>query len=287
MFVGVYRVPRQSTFSSSLTCWFTQPAGVRIPHQRHVLLRTGCGWTATSPCVRNSNCGQKFRMTFLYCLLTDCVIPSLHRTPPSLHSNHLLPHLSACSNLRLFRNIQAPSIFVAIANTASLGHCPHYWHTNYKILIRDVYTQITFIIFASIVETYSDNLMPTYFPHNLYIRKTRFSRYRPGLAQRVGRGIALLFHERGTRRGEWSAARPDRTLPPGKSRLPVHMRLDGPQVRSGWMEKLVPTGIRSRTVQPFVSRYTDWATRPLYIYIYITHTYRFIRNDFRRFNNLS
>jgi len=29
----------------------------------------------------------------------------------------------------------------------------------------------------------------------------KFSRYRPGVAQRVGRGIALLFHDRGTRRG--------------------------------------------------------------------------------------
>ena len=29
----------------------------------------------------------------------------------------------------------------------------------------------------------------------------KFSRYRPGVAQRVGRGIALLFHNRGTRRG--------------------------------------------------------------------------------------
>ena len=28
------------------------------------------------------------------------------------------------------------------------------------------------------------------------------------MAQSVGRGIALLFHDRGTRRGEWSAARP-------------------------------------------------------------------------------
>jgi len=27
------------------------------------------------------------------------------------------------------------------------------------------------------------------------------SRYRPDVAQRVGRGIALLFHDRGTRRG--------------------------------------------------------------------------------------
>ena len=31
--------------------------------------------------------------------------------------------------------------------------------------------------------------------------KVKVSRYRPGLAQRVGRGIALFFHDRGTRRG--------------------------------------------------------------------------------------
>ena len=30
--------------------------------------------------------------------------------------------------------------------------------------------------------------------------KVKYSRYRPGVAQRVGRGIALLFHDRGTRR---------------------------------------------------------------------------------------
>jgi len=31
--------------------------------------------------------------------------------------------------------------------------------------------------------------------------KVKFSRYRSGVAQRVGRGIVLLFHDRGTRRG--------------------------------------------------------------------------------------
>ena len=31
--------------------------------------------------------------------------------------------------------------------------------------------------------------------------QVKFSRYMPGVAQRVGRGIALLFHDRGTRRG--------------------------------------------------------------------------------------
>ena len=32
-------------------------------------------------------------------------------------------------------------------------------------------------------------------------KKVKCSRYRPGVAQRVGRDIALLFHDRGTRRG--------------------------------------------------------------------------------------
>jgi len=62
--------------------------------------------------------------------------------------------------------------------------------------------------------------------------------------------------------GEWSAARPVHTLPPGKTRYPFCRRLGGPQGRSGRAENLVPTGIRSRTVQPVVIRYTDWATRP-------------------------
>ena len=50
--------------------------------------------------------------------------------------------------------------------------------------------------------------------------------------------------------GEWSAARLDRTLPPRKTRYPFYRRLGGPQGRSGSAENLVPTGIRSRTVQP-------------------------------------
>jgi len=58
--------------------------------------------------------------------------------------------------------------------------------------------------------------------------------------------------------GEWSAARPGRTLPLGKTRYPFYRRLGGPQGRSGRTENLVPTGIRSRTVQLIVSRYTDY-----------------------------
>jgi len=55
--------------------------------------------------------------------------------------------------------------------------------------------------------------------------------------------------------GEWSAARPVRTLPPGKTWYPFYRRLGGPQGQSGRAENLVPTGIRSRTVQPVLSRF--------------------------------
>ena len=60
--------------------------------------------------------------------------------------------------------------------------------------------------------------MLTYFPNTLYIIKNMVSRFRLGVAQNVCRGIALLSHDRDTRNGEWSAARPGRILPLGKTR---------------------------------------------------------------------
>ena len=76
------------------------------------------------------------------------------------------------------------------------------------------------------------------------------SRYRPGVAQRVSRGIALLYHDRGTR---WllvisSTPRPHFTL--GNTRYQFYRRLGGTEYRSGRAENLVPTRIGSRTVQP-------------------------------------
>jgi len=62
--------------------------------------------------------------------------------------------------------------------------------------------------------------------------------------------------------GEWTAARPGRTLTPWKIRYPFYRRLGGPQNRSGRAENLVHTGIRYRIAQPVVSRYTDRATGP-------------------------
>ena len=57
--------------------------------------------------------------------------------------------------------------------------------------------------------------------------------------------------------GEWSAARPSHTLPPGKTQYPFYRRLDGAQGRSGWAENLAPPGFNPQAVQPVVSHYTD------------------------------
>jgi len=87
----------------------------------------------------------------------------------------------------------------------------------------------------------------------------KFSRYRPGIAQRVGWGKALLFHDRGNRRGWVVSSTPRPHFTAGENPVPI-LQVIGPQGRSGREENLVPTRIRSRTVQPLVSRYTDWAT---------------------------
>jgi hypothetical protein len=49
----------------------------------------------------------------------------------------------------------------------------------------------------------------------------KWSRYRPGVDQRVGRSIALLFHDRGTRRGWVVSSTPWPHFTPGKDTLPI------------------------------------------------------------------
>ena len=73
--------------------------------------------------------------------------------------------------------------------------------------------------------------------------------------------------------GEWSAACPGQTLPSGKTRYPLNRRLGGPQGRSEWVENLAQPGFDPRIVQPVVSHYTDWATRPTIINVIILQIY--------------
>jgi len=74
---------------------------------------------------------------------------------------------------------------------------------------------------------------------NLKNVKVKWSRYRPGVAQRVGRGIALLFHDRSTRRGWVVSSTPRPHFTPGKDPVPIL------QV-AGWAPGPVWTGGKSR-----------------------------------------
>jgi len=51
--------------------------------------------------------------------------------------------------------------------------------------------------------------------------KKKYSRYRPSVTQRVGRGITLLFHDRGTRRGWVVSSTPRTHFTSGKDPGPV------------------------------------------------------------------
>ena len=67
-------------------------------------------------------------------------------------------------------------------------------------------------------------------------------------ARRGSRGIALLFLDHRNRRGQGSASRLGRSLPPGKTRYPLYRRLGGVNGRSGQVGNVSPPlhpGIRS------------------------------------------
>ena len=68
--------------------------------------------------------------------------------------------------------------------------------------------------------------------------KVKCTRYRPGVAQRVGRGIALLFHARGTRRGWVVSSTPRQHFTPRKD--PVLTLQE-----AGWVPGPVWTGGKS------------------------------------------
>ena len=94
----------------------------------------------------------------------------------------------------------------------------------------------------------------------LYINiKVKFSRYRPGVAQRVGRGIALLFHDRGTRSGWVVSSTPRPLFTPGKGTIPILQEAE-------WAPGPVWTGGNSRAQRDSIP---DRPARSRYIYIYI------------------
>jgi len=124
------------------------------------------------------------------------------------------------SNILLLYRLQAQYLFI------SYIHC-----------ISGTCFDVTFIV---IRENYcAVYLKPDIVMKLCEYKKVKWSRYRPGVSQTVGRGIALLFHDRGTRRG-WvvsSTSRPHFT--PGKDPVPILQE-------AGWAPGPVWTGGKSR-----------------------------------------
>ena len=82
-------------------------------------------------------------------------------------------------------------------------------------------------------------------------------------AHRGNRGIALLFHDHGYRRGWEVSVTPWQLFTPGKDPVPIVQE-------AGWApgpvwtgaENLAPLGFDPWTLQSAASRYSDYATRP-------------------------
>ena len=89
----------------------------------------------------------------------------------------------------------------------------------------------------------------------------------PGVAQRVGRGsIALLLHDRGTRRGRVVSSTPGPHFTPGKEPVPILQE-------AGWAPEPVWTGGKSRPHQDSIP---DRPARSqlLYRLSYPAHNYK-------------
>ena len=73
----------------------------------------------------------------------------------------------------------------------------------------------------------------------IIIIKVKWSPYRPGVAQKVGRGMALIFHDRGTRSRWVVSSTPRAHYNPGKDPVPIVQE-------AGWTPGPVWTGGISR-----------------------------------------
>jgi len=103
----------------------------------------------------------------------------------------------------------------------------------------------------------------------IYIYTVECSRYRPDVAQRLGRVIALLFHDRGTRRGWVVSSTPRPHFTPGKDPVAIVQE-------AGWTPGPVWTGGKSRSHRDSIP---DRPTRSqsLYLLSYLAHTHTHIQ----------
>jgi len=104
--------------------------------------------------------------------------------------------------------------------------------------------------------------------------KVKWSRYRPDVTQRVGRGIALLFHDRGTRRGWVVSSMPRPHFTPGKDPLPILQE-------AGWAPGLVWMGRISRPHRDSIPAHPA-RSQSLYRLSYPAHQQKWVPGIFPR-----
>ena len=101
-------------------------------------------------------------------------------------------------------------------------------------------------------------------------KKIKWSRYRPGVAQRVGRGISVLWHDRGTRRGWVVSSTPRPHFTPGKDPVPILQE-------AGWAPGPVWTGGKISSPPVFVPGPSSPVAQSLYRLSYRAHNSTVIR----------
>ena len=107
--------------------------------------------------------------------------------------------------------------------------------------------------------------------------KVKWSRYRPGVAQRVGRGIALLFHDRSSGRGWVVSSTPRPHFTPGIDPVPIVQE-------AGWVPGPVWTGGKSHPHRDSIPDHPA-RSQSLYRLSYPAHTVVLIHGINAIFNN--
>ena len=133
-------------------------------------------------------------------------------------------------------NILSPNYWICVYKTTSVNVA--FTSRNYFTLnsmAQEIYT----VSSSNIIYLLSLVALPYYKQIKV---KVKWSRYRPGVAQRVGRGTALLLHDHGTRRGWVVSSTPRPQFTPGKDPVPILQE-------AGWALGSVWTGRKFRPHQ--------------------------------------
>ena len=128
-----------------------------------------------------------------------------------------------------------------------------------KILWKQLIMSVFFQVETDLKGCWFDTVMDIQM--SVIKRKVKWSHYRPGVAQRVVRGIALLFHDCGTRRGWVVSSMPRPHFASGKDQVPIIQE-------AGWAPGPVWTGRKSRPHRdsipdhPALSQSLYWLSYP-------------------------